>query len=104
MQKKIKIDSLELIYQTILVPFESFGKDRLFSFFEDKEKIKHLFLKLEEKVQNKNCVLDDVDISLLIKIFIIARDIIDPVEFQTITSYSWDHSTKVFFELIDLLA
>lgn len=106
MSKEITKKQIQIIFRTIMVPFESFGYTTLELFFQNQlEDIKNLYTSFEllEKSEQKFISLKNIDIKLILKLFIVSRDIIDPQEFMTITGYEWDESTEVIFRLIDIL-
>ena len=95
---KLNKKQIDIIDQTISVPLMAFGLSKFTEKINEDnlQKIKKL---LEEiKISNE---IKKEDIHLCLKAFIVARDIIDEREYQTITGFTWEESLDLILFLID---
>lgn len=98
-------EEVRILEQTIGVPFEAFGNE------DFKKKIGNLYAETEflyKKIESKSNSNLELNLSreetvVLLKSFLFARDICDPVEFSTLTGFSWDDSDRLIIKIIDFV-
>jgi len=89
-----------MVNQSLAIPLMAFGADR----FQSKIGIDNLpeVNRILEVVRISSKIEPD-DIGLLLKAFIVARDIADETEYQTLTGFSWNESLDFILGLINEL-
>ncbi len=87
----------EMLIRTLNVPLNAFGFDKFQKYFSEEEisSIKKQIIFIEE-----NCHIQSGTLTLLVSAFLVARDICDQREYQTLTGYDWNDSLALIMQMI----
>jgi hypothetical protein len=105
--KTINLEQKEILMleQTLRVPIETFGNEIFrYKLSDDYLEIYSLFGKIEKYSNEKEELsFNKHDVFLILKGFLFARDICDPIEFHTLTGFNWSESDDLVIKLLNFL-